>query len=57
MNRAAAVGNPEDVIVLLDAGAGVKAKQALGITPFDRAKDNEKLKGTDAYWAFERRVV
>jgi hypothetical protein len=50
VNRAAAVGTPEDVIVLLDAGADTKIQDNNNATPFDHAKDNEDLKGTDAYW-------
>ena len=44
-------GTSADIIVLLDAGADSRAKDKYGRTPFDRAKKNEKLKGTDAYWA------
>ena len=36
---------------VLDAGADGGAKNDDNETPFDRAKKNEKLKGTDAYWA------
>ncbi len=50
-------GTPDKVLALLDAGADGGAKNDKNETPFDRAKKNEKLKGTDAYWAFERRAV
>jgi ankyrin repeat protein len=43
--------NPEVLILLLDAGADGTAVNDDGETPFDRAKDNEALAGTDAYWA------
>ena len=37
--------------MLLDAGADATAVNEDGETPFDLAKDNEALVGTDAYWA------
>ena len=43
-------GNPAVVITLLDAGADPKAKTTDGKTTFDLAQENDKLKGTDAYW-------
>tara|TARA_R110000744_G_scaffold120008_1_gene223671 strand:+ start:1263 stop:1610 length:348 start_codon:yes stop_codon:yes gene_type:complete len=43
--------NPEVIIALLDAGADGTAVNDDGETPFDAAKDNEALEGTDAYWA------
>ena len=43
--------NPEVLTLLLDAGADGTAVNDDGETPFDRAKDNEALAGTDAYWA------
>jgi len=43
--------NPEVLILLLDAGVDGTAVNDDGETPFDRAKDNEALAGTDAYWA------
>ena len=42
--------NPEVITTLLKAGADAKAKDSEGKTAFDRAQNNEKLKGTDAYW-------
>ena len=41
---------PAVIATLLDAGADAKAKDFRGSTPWDLAKDNDKLKGTDAYW-------
>ena len=38
------------IIALLDAGANPKAQDKDGKTPFDLAKDNEALKGSEAYW-------
>ena len=43
--------NPEIITILLDAGADGTAVNSDGQTPFDLAKDNEALVGTDAYWA------
>lgn len=42
--------NPDVITILLKAGADAKAKDKVGRTAFDYAKDNEKLKGADAYW-------
>ena len=42
--------NPEIIIALLDAGADAKAKDKDGKTALDHANENEKFKGTDAYW-------
>ena len=42
--------NPEVVTTLLKAGANGKAKDSAGKTPFDYAGNNQKLKGTDAFW-------
>jgi ankyrin repeat protein len=35
---------------LLDAGANPNATDAAGRTPWDVAQENEKLRGSDAYW-------
>ncbi len=40
--------SPEVVIALLNAGANAKVKLGDGVTAFDLAQFNEKLKGTDA---------
>jgi ankyrin repeat protein len=42
---------PENIHLLLAAGASVMAKDQYGKTPWDLAQQNEKLKGTKAYWA------
>ena len=44
-------GTSANIQVLLDAGADAKAKDEEGKTPWDYAQENEKLKGTKAYWA------
>ena len=41
---------PAVVDTLLKAGADAGARDRIGRTPFDFAKKNSKLKGTDAYW-------
>ena len=38
-------------MVLLSADADATVVNEGGFTPFDLAKDNEALAGTDAYWA------
>ena len=40
----------EYVTALLAAGADPNARDSDGTLPFDYARDNEQLKGTDAYW-------
>lgn len=51
LHWAAAVSNtPEVVALLLDRGADATVQNAAGRTPFDNAKENEHLKGNDAYW-------
>ena len=39
-----------DVMRCLQTGADPKARDEWGKLPFDYARNNEKLKGTDAYW-------
>jgi ankyrin repeat protein len=51
LHRAAVSGTPASVQALLAAGADGKAKNKEGKTPWDFAQENEKLKGTKAYWA------
>ncbi|EBA02078.1 hypothetical protein RB2150_00195 [Rhodobacterales bacterium HTCC2150] len=43
--------NPEVITVLLDNGSDGTAVDSLLRTPFDLAKENQALVGTDAYWA------
>jgi ankyrin repeat protein len=50
LHLAAFDGTPDKVLALLDAGADGGAKNDDNETPFDHAKENKKLKGTDAYW-------
>ncbi len=42
--------NPKIIITLLEAGADPKAKDKDGKIPWDYAKGNEALKGTNAFW-------
>ena len=42
--------NPEVIEALLDAGADGNIKSSEGKIAFDYAKDNDAIKGTDAYW-------
>ena len=52
LHRAAFLNeNPEVIIALLDAGADGPAVNDDGEAPFDLAKNNTALAGTDAYWA------
>ena len=41
-------GNPETVNALIEAGSNVKHRDNSGKTALDYARDNDKLKGTDA---------
>ena len=43
-------GASAHIRALLEAGADAKATNQLGSTPWDLAQDNEKLKGSEAYW-------
>ena len=49
LHRAALSGSPEAVMALLEAGADPKARDEFDKTPFDLAKENAKLAGTDAF--------
>ena len=49
LHRAAAYGTPGIIVALLKAGADGAARDKGGKTPFDLAKDNGKLNGTEAY--------
>ena len=51
LHYAASSDTPANIQALLDAGADAKAKNEDGKTPWDLAQENEKLKGTKAYWA------
>ena len=51
LHRAAMSGTAANVQALLDAGADGKAITKFFNTPWDLAQENEKLKGTAAYWA------
>ncbi len=42
--------NPLVITVLTESGADPGARDDDGKVPFDYAKDNEALKGTEAYW-------
>ena len=51
LHRAAGMNaEPAVAAALLDAGADPKALDNEDCTPWDYAKDNEALKGTDVYW-------
>lgn len=41
---------PSVIEALLDAGADAALRDEAGKVPFDYAKDNEALRGTEAYW-------
>ena len=47
------LGDPGSVRLLLDAGAAPRARNEDGRTPFDLAKENEALQGTEAYWLLQ----
>ena len=42
--------NPSVILALIECGADPGARDYDGFTPFDYAKENEALKGTEAYW-------
>ena len=42
--------NPSVIKALIEGGANRAARDYDGKVPFDYARDNEALKGTDAYW-------
>ena len=50
LHTAALGGTAEAVMALLKAGADPKVRNNSDELPFDYARDNEKLQGTDAYW-------
>lgn len=50
LHYAARFGNPSGVLAMLTAGASGSVADAEGLTPFDWADKNEKLKGTAIYW-------
>ncbi len=51
LHFAAGYGTPDNIAALLEAGASGSVKAIDGSTAFDFAEANDKVKGTDAYWA------
>ena len=47
---ATATASPAIIEALLDAGADATARDAEGKTPWDYDRENEALRGTDAWW-------
>jgi len=45
------IHNPAVITALMKAGANGAAANDHGKTPFDLAKENDAIKGSDAYWA------
>ena len=50
LHWAALGGTAKTVMALLKEGADPKVRNNSDELPFDYARDNEKLQGTDAYW-------
>ena len=48
---AASTDSPAVITALIKAGANGAAANDHGKTPFDLAKENDAIKGSDAYWA------
>ena len=42
---------PENIYLLLGAGATVMAKDEEAMTPWDYAQENKMFKGTERFWA------
>ena len=42
--------SPSVIMALIEGGADPAAIDIDGFTPFDYAQENERLRGTDAYW-------
>lgn len=51
LHIAAMAGTPALIMTLLNAGADATLTNTDEKTPFDLAKDNEELRGGEAYWA------
>ncbi len=51
LHAAGAYGTPDNITALLESGASGSVKTENGKTAFDVAEGNDKVKGTDAYWA------
>ena len=50
LHTAARYSKPAVITALIESGADPGVRDGWGATPFDYAKDNEALRGTDAYW-------
>jgi ankyrin repeat protein len=50
LHCAASNKNPAVVEALIAAGADIKARDSVGRLPFDLAKENQDIKGTNVYW-------
>lgn len=42
--------DPSEIRALIEGGVAPRARGEVGKLPFDLAKDNEALQGTDVYW-------